>query len=155
MAACREGYHSRWGGAAGGAASGALGGHRRPLSPAPVMGRGTGMITISKVILSGAAPGQIRDQASGLASAPLRDLAAELAADPDLTVSVITYQDGSQELEVLHAGPPHRDENTIDRRRFTRQPSAAPARTFAIAGPADLHDAVNLIRAVLRDAATA
>jgi DMSO/TMAO reductase YedYZ molybdopterin-dependent catalytic subunit len=44
------------------------------------------MITISKVILSGAAPGQIRDQTSGLASAPLRDLAAELAADPDLTV---------------------------------------------------------------------
>jgi hypothetical protein len=113
------------------------------------------MITISKVILSGAAPGQIRDQASGLASAPLRDLAAELAGDPDLTVSVITYQDGSQELEVLHTGPPHRDENTIDRHRFTRQPSAAPARTLPIVGPADLHDAVNLIRAVLRDAATA
>jgi hypothetical protein len=45
-------------GVAGWAASGALGGHRRPLSPAPVLGRGTGMITISKVILSGAAPGR-------------------------------------------------------------------------------------------------
>ena len=55
-------------------------GTRRPLSPAPVLGRETSMITISKVILSGAAPGQIRDQASGLASAPLRDLAAELRA---------------------------------------------------------------------------
>ena len=42
-----------------------------------------------------AQPQQIRDQASGLASAPLRDLAAELVADPDLTVSVITYQDGT------------------------------------------------------------
>jgi hypothetical protein len=93
----------------------------------------------------------MRDQTSGLASAPLRDLAAE----PDLTVSVITYKDGSQELKVLHAGPPRRDENTIDRHRFTRQPSVAPARTLPSAGPADLHDAVNLIRAVLRDAATA
>ena len=53
------------------------------------------MITISKVILSGAAPGQIRQQAAGLASASLRDLAAELATDPELTVSVITYQDGT------------------------------------------------------------
>ena len=52
------------------------------------------MIIISKVILSGAAPEQVRDHACGLVSAPLRDMAAQLAADPDLTVSVITYQDG-------------------------------------------------------------
>ena len=71
------------------------------------------MITICKTILSGTAPGQIRDQTSGLASAPLRDLAVKLAADPDLTVSVITYSDGRQELEVLHTGPPHHTEDTV------------------------------------------
>jgi len=113
------------------------------------------MIIISKVVLSGAAPEQVRDHARGLAPAPLRDMAAQLAADPDLTVSVITYQDGRQELEVLHTGPPHHDEDTIDRRRFTRQPPAAPARTLPIASPADLRDAVSLIHAMLRDAATA
>jgi hypothetical protein len=90
----------------------------------------------------------------GLASAPLRELAARLAADPDLTVSVITYQDGSQELEVLHTGPPHCDADTVDCRRFTRQAPAVPARPLSIASPAGLHDAVSLIRAVLRDAAT-
>ena len=40
------------------------------------------MITIRKVILSGSTPGQIRDQTQGLASAPLRDLAVQLAGDP-------------------------------------------------------------------------
>jgi hypothetical protein len=112
------------------------------------------MITISKTVLSGAVPEQIRDLTSGLASAPLRDLAAGLAADPDLTVSVITYQDGRQELEVLLTGPPQHDEVNIDRRRFTRQPDGTRARTMAIASPADLQNAVNLIRATLRKAAT-
>jgi hypothetical protein len=59
------------------------------------------VIKISKTILSGAAPGQIREQAERLASAQLRELAVQLAADPDLTVSVIAYDDGRAELEVL------------------------------------------------------
>lgn len=113
------------------------------------------MITISKVILSGTTPAQIRQQAAGLASAPLRDLAAELATDPELTVSVITYQDGTQELEVLHTGPPRLTEHTIDHHRFTRQPEACPSRTLPVVGPADLHEAINLIRAILRGGATA
>jgi hypothetical protein len=68
------------------------------------------MIKICKTVLSGSAPGKIRDETEGLASAPLRDLAVKLAADPALTVSVITYEDGRQELEVLHTGlaPSHR-----------------------------------------------
>ena len=60
-----------------------------------------------KTVLSGAAPGHIREQTEGLAPAQLRELAVQLAADPDLTVSVISYDDGRQELEVLHTGPPH------------------------------------------------
>jgi hypothetical protein len=113
------------------------------------------MITIRKAILSGTALEQIRDRASSLASVPLRDLAANLAADRELTVSVITYQDGREELEVLHTGPPHRDENTINRRRFSRQPHSTSSPTLPIASPADLQNAVNLIRAILRNASTA
>ena len=51
-----------------------------------------------------------------------------------LTVSVITYSDGRQELEVLHTGPPHHTEQTIDSDRFTRQ----PGRTLPIAEPPDV-----------------
>jgi hypothetical protein len=109
--------------------------------------------TICKTILSGTAPGQIRDQASGLASDPLRDLAVKLAADPDLTVSVITYSDGRQELEVLHTGPPHHTEDTVDHRGFTRQAQETPGWTQSISTQAGLQDAVTAIRAVLNAAA--
>ena len=53
------------------------------------------MIKISKAVLSGAAPGHIREQTQGLEPVQLRELAVQLAADPDLTVSVITYDDGN------------------------------------------------------------
>ena len=72
------------------------------------------MITICKARLSGAAPVLTRERAQGLGSGWLRDLAVKLAGDPDLTVSVITFADGKQELEVLHAGPPHHPEEAID-----------------------------------------
>ena len=88
----------------------------------------------------------------GLAPAQLRELAVQLAADPDLTVSVITYDDGRAELEVLHTGPPHRTEHTIDCCRFEREPAAAPARTMSVATPAALLDAAEAIRAILWDA---
>jgi len=113
----------------------------------------TGVISICKTILSGAPPEQIRDRTEGLDSAPLRDLAARLAADPNLTVSVITYSDGRQELEVLHTGPPHNTEDTIDRRRFTRQTQAAPGWTLPVSTQAGLQDAVTMIRTVLLNAA--
>ncbi len=110
------------------------------------------MITIGKAVLSGSAPGQIRDQTEGLAPARLRDLAVQLAADPDLTVSVITYGDGTQELEVLHTGPPHRTEHTVDCHRFTRQPGRTQAQTLSIADPDGLQHAVALVQSILRDA---
>jgi hypothetical protein len=115
-------------------------------------GEGPCVIKICKAILSGSAPGQIREHTEGLASAPLRELAAQLASDPGLTVSVITYDDGRQELEILHTGPPHHTEDTIDRRRFTRQPQQTPARTLSVIGPGGLQDAVALVRAILLDA---
>ena len=113
------------------------------------------MSTICKTVLTGATSEQIRDQAEGLEPAQLRDLAVQLAADPDLTVSVITYDDGRGELEILHTGPPHRTEYSIDRRRFTRQPPQATSRTLSIADPAELQDAVTLVRTILQDATTA
>jgi hypothetical protein len=87
-----------------------------------------------------------------LAPAQLRELAVQLAADPDLTVSVITYDDGRAELEVLHTGPPHRTEHTIDCCRFEREPAAAPARTMSVATQSAMREAAEMIRAILRDA---
>jgi hypothetical protein len=90
------------------------------------------MTVIRKTILSGAAPQQIRDKTRDLTPARLRDLTIQLAADPDLRVSVMTGQDGTREVEVLYTGLPHRTEDTIDcqvftRYVFTRQPPADPA----------------------------
>jgi hypothetical protein len=110
------------------------------------------VIKICKTIFSGASPGRIREQTEGLAPAQLRELAVQLAADPDLTVAVITYDDGRQELEVLHTGPPHRTEHTIDCGRFEREPAASPARTMSVGTPDALLDAAEMIRAVLWDA---
>lgn len=108
------------------------------------------MISIRKDIFTGATPQQIRDLTAGLAPAPLRELAVSLAQDRNLTVAVITCDSGAQELEVLHTGPPHRTEHTIDPGKFTRQP--APARTMAVTTQSALQDAVELIRATLWDA---
>lgn len=103
------------------------------------------MITICKTVLSGATPARIREQTEGLESGRLRDLTVKLAGDPALTVSVITHADGTQELEVLHTGPPHHTEQTIDSDRFTRQ----PRQTLPIAEPPDVQNAVALVRAIL------
>jgi hypothetical protein len=65
---------------------------------------------------------------------------------------VTVSDDGSQELEVLYNGPPHRTEDTIDQRKFSREPDATPTRTLAITSQAGLQQAVNLIRAALLDA---
>lgn len=111
------------------------------------------MIRICKTVLSGSEPGQVQEQAAGLATAQLRDLAVQLAADPDLTVSVISYADGRQELEVLHTGRPDHTEDTIDRLWFTRQPGQEAPRTLSIATPVTLQDAVAVIRGILRGAA--
>jgi hypothetical protein len=67
---------------------------------------------------------------------------------------VITYYDGRLELEVLHTGPPHRTEHTIDCRRFTGQPQQEASRTLSIATPHGLQDAITLVRAILLDAAS-
>jgi len=109
------------------------------------------VITICKTLLSGAGPDRIREQTPGLDSDGLRDLAVELAGDPDLTVSVTTYADGRQELEVLRSGPPHHTEETIDGGRFTRAAERVPAQHLPIAGPPDVQNAATVIRTILLD----
>ena len=68
-------------------------------------------------------------------------------------MSVITYSDGRQELEVLHTGPPHHTEDTVDHRGFTRQAQETPGWTQSISTQAGLQDAVTAIRTVLNAAA--
>jgi hypothetical protein len=110
------------------------------------------MISIRKDILSGATPPQIRELTATLAPTQLRELAVSLADDPDLTIAVITYDSGTQELEVLHTGPPHHTEHTIDPRKFTREPAATPARTMPVTTASALQDAIQAIRALLQNA---
>ena len=86
--------------------------------------------------------------------ARLRELALHLASYPDLRVSVIIYEDGSAELEVLHAGPPHHTEATIDRGKFTGQPDAESGWVVDLTGDSALERATDLIRGTLRAAST-
>jgi hypothetical protein len=122
------------------------------------------MITIRKAVASRVPPDQIRAAIEALASgsetsgsgpgdaevaARLRDLALHLASYRDLRVSVIIYEDGSAELEVLHAGPPHHTEATIDRGKFAGQPAAESGWVVDLAGDSALEHAAELIRGTL------
>ena len=109
------------------------------------------MIVISKAILSTETAQHLRKLVGNLEPAPLRDLALELAAQPGLRVSVITYEDGTAELEVLDVGPPCHDERTIDCRRYTRPDPPSQPRILSLAGQSGLRDTVDLIRAAMRD----
>jgi hypothetical protein len=127
------------------------------------------MITIRKAVATRVPPDQIRAGIEALASrsgasgpgpgdaeveARLRQLALHLASYPDLRVSVIIYEDGSAELEVLHAGPPHHTEATIDRGKFAGQPAAESGWVVDLTGDSALERATDLIRGTLRAAST-
>jgi hypothetical protein len=86
-----------------------------------------GVLITRTDVLSGAASEQVRNRAAGLAPA-VAGLAVQLAADPALRVSVISYRDGSQALEVLRAGPPRHTGHTIDT-------AGSPAPACRLPGP--------------------
>jgi hypothetical protein len=109
------------------------------------------MIPFRKVTLSGSAPDLIREQTEGLESGCLRDLAVKLAGDSALTVSMITYADGRQELEVLRTSPPHHAEETIDSRLLALQTGQVPVQRLPITGPPDVQHAAALVRTILAD----
>ena len=95
-------------------------------------------------------PGEAAD--AGQAAARLADLAQHLAAYRDLQVSVITYEDGRAELQVLHAGPPHHTQDTIDRGKFGGPDHPAPGWVVSLADEGGLNAVTDLIRAALQEA---
>ena len=127
------------------------------------------MVTIRKAVASRVPPDQILALLEALTSGSgtsgsgtsgpglddaavttrLRDLALHLASYRDLRVSVITYEDGSAELEVLHAGPPHHTAATIDRGKFAGQPATESGWVVDLAGDSALEHATELIRGTL------
>ena len=138
-------------------------------NPGDGTGRDRSMITIRKAVATRVPPDQIRAGIEALTSksgtsgpglgdaeveARLRELALHLASYPDLRVSVIIYEDGSAELEVLHAGPPHHTEATIDRGKFAGQPAAESGWVVDLTGDSALERATDLIRGTLRAAST-
>ena len=127
------------------------------------------MLTIRKAVATRVPPDQIRAGIEALASrsgtpgpgpgdaevqARLRELALHLASYPDLRVSVIIYEDGSAELEVLHAGPPHHTEATIDCGKFAGRAATESGWVVDLTGDSALEHATDLIRGTLRAAST-
>ena len=118
------------------------------------------MITIRKAVISRVWPDQLRapapdpgeDADAVPAAARLRDLAQHLAAYRDLQVSVITYEDGRAELQVLHAGPPHHTQDTIDCGKFGGPDRSAPGWVVSLADEGGLDVVADLIRATLQEA---
>jgi hypothetical protein len=111
------------------------------------------MITIRKGVISRVWPDRRQAPApdEDPSAARLRDLALRLAAQRDLRVSVITYEDGRAELEVLHAGPPHPTAETIGRERLAGPDRAAPGWVVSLAAEGGLEDVADLVCAALRD----
>jgi hypothetical protein len=85
------------------------------------------------------------------AKARLRDLALALAAYSDLRVCVITYKDGSCELQILYAGP-SRPAGTADATKFTGQARQTLSQIRSITDDSGLQAAADLIHATLREA---
>jgi hypothetical protein len=120
------------------------------------------MITINKAVVSRVPPDQVQARIDALTpgagpgddavAARLRDLAVRLAADRDLQVSVITYEDGRAELQVLHTGPPHYTEDTIDCAKFAGPDRPEPGWIVSLADDAGVQDATDLVRGMLLNA---
>jgi hypothetical protein len=114
------------------------------------------VVIIRQGVIHEVPPAWIRDLASppspgpGLGGARLRDLALALADCGGLRVCVITYDDGTCELQVLHAGPA----GTADPARFTVPAREALSQIRSIAGDRDLQAAADLIHDTLCRAST-
>jgi hypothetical protein len=117
------------------------------------------VITIQKALISGTLDDLqrkveelARDQGpyEYMAGTRLRELAVALAMHDDLRVSVVTYENGSQELEVVLTGDPHCDAVMIDRNKLGDQCQVTWERWLAINDAPSTHIAVGLIKAVLK-----
>ncbi len=119
------------------------------------------MITIQKARLSGSlddlqrkVEDLARDQGPHeyLAGTRLRELAVALAMRADLCASVVTYEDGSQELEVVLTDHPSCDPVVIGRDQLGGQCQLSWERWLPIGDQPGIETVVNLIQAVLNAA---
>ena len=119
------------------------------------------MITIQKSRLSGSfddlqrkVEDLARDQGPQeyLADTRLRELAIALAMQPDLHVSMVTYADGSQELEIILTDHPSRDPIAIGRDHLGGQCQLTWEQWLPIDDQPGIETIVNLIQAVLNAA---
>lgn len=116
------------------------------------------MITVRKDRLSGT-PDEVSEKVEELsrgmalheymAGTRLRALAVELAMYPGLTVSVVTYDDESQELEVVLSGDRHCDAIMIDRDRVGDHCQMTWDRWLDIRNDAEIGKTAGFIAAVL------
>jgi hypothetical protein len=116
------------------------------------------MITVRKDRLSGT-PDEVSERVEELsrgmamheymAGTRLRALAVELARHPGLTVSVVTYDDESQELEVVLSGDSHCDAIMIDRDRVGDHCQMTWDRWLDIRNDAEIGKTADFIAAVL------
>jgi hypothetical protein len=111
------------------------------------------MITIRTAVINRVWPDRSQDPEpdEDPAAARLRDLAQRLAAQRDLRVSVITYDDGRAELEVLHAGPPHHSVDSIDCEKFGGPDHCAPGWVVSLTEEGGLQDVADLVCDTLRE----
>jgi hypothetical protein len=115
------------------------------------------VVIVRQGIVHDVPPAPIRDLApvpalsQHLAGARLGDLALALADRSELRVCVVTYEDGTCELQILYTGLP-RPAGIADAATFTGPARAALGQIRSIAGDSDLQAAADLIYATLRDA---
>ncbi|MDQ2815819.1 MAG: hypothetical protein M3Z75_29225 [Actinomycetota bacterium] len=120
------------------------------------------METVRETRLEGS-PAEVRKKVDelGRALAPheyvagehIRDLAVELAQDSRLRVSVLTYNDESQELEVIPTGDSHSDSITLSRSESGTHCQLTWSRWLPIINDADIRNAVKLITAIFEKSA--
>jgi hypothetical protein len=117
------------------------------------------MITVHKQLLSGT-PDDIRatvedlareqDHHEYLAGTWFRELAVKLAVRDGLTVSAVSYDDGTvSELEVILASAPHDDPIVIDRSQPGNHCHITLDRLLPISGEPGIEDAVRAIHSIL------
>ena len=117
------------------------------------------MMTARKDLLSGT-PEEIADKLEQLskgitlheylAGTQLRSLAATLAQNPELLVSVVTYDNESQEVEVRLASAPKLDPIMIDRNNGGDNCQITLDQWIGINAEPDVENAAKLIAKLLR-----
>ncbi len=88
-----------------------------------------------------------------MAGTRLRMLAVELATRPNLKVSVVIYQDESQELEVVFTDDPHCEPVMIDRDNAGEHCQVTWDRWFRIGNDTEIETAADMVASILNTCA--